>query len=382
MADENIFSDFEMLTPQEMELHAEMTEGGTQDPPETITDPVETGEPAEPESFLLSPKEMHNQNPKGDVSSEGNDVNPDSTVLSAFAKTLAEQGLIDLGEDNKIESSKDLVDLADKAISSRAEKFLEDWKKSLAPEQQKALGLIQEGIFNNDTLSYTEKLEKYNNIDMSTDDIDLKKQVVTDYYKANGLTEEKAAKIAQKMVESDDIDEEFRSSVDSLKQTYKSKIADIKKSQEAKRLADEETNKSQFNNLMKSIDEAEYIVDGLPLTKAQKEKLKSSFVEPAGKDENGRPLSAVQVQRQRNPLAFEKALHYYTMLGLFNTDEKGNFIPDLSQIKTVATTKVTNELDRLLQNDANKPLTGGTKVMDKDKQQSLLSSLEKAFSNK
>ena len=376
MADD-LFGDFEMLSPQELAVQEEI-QTPTGDPiPDSI---VETGsEPVieKPESFLLNPKDL---NPGGNEITNPNGPT-DSEKLSAFAKMLADEGLIDLKDDMEFKSSKDLVGLADQSINSRAEKQLDNWKKTLTPKQQQAVGLIEEGIFNDDNMNYASKLDEYKKIDPATvDDLDFKKNTVKEFYKFKGLSDAKAEKIAQRMVESDDIEEEFVSSVTALKSGYESKINTVKQQQKTEAIRVETERRKNFDSLIKSIDEADHIVDGIPLTTKQKEALKDSFTTPAGTDVNGNALSAVMAQRAKNPVAFEKALHYYTMLGLFNTDNDGNFKPDLSQIKAVSRTKATNELDQLLSSNSNSPLTGGAQVLDKDKQSNLLGNLEKMFS--
>ena len=116
----------------------------------------------------------------------------------------------------------------------------------------------------------------------------------------------------------------------------------------------EEQQKAQLVNIKKQIDDTEEILPGIQLNKGVKDKLYQSMTTIVATDENNRPMNAVMAMRAKDPLGFEKKLHYYASIGLFN--EK----PDMTKIMSTAKTNAAKEFEEL----ANKNLgfKGGTAV--------------------
>ena len=75
------------------------------------------------------------------------------------------------------------------------------------------------------------------------------------------------------------------------------------------------------------------------------------------KDQYGNPMNEVMATRAKNPIAFEKLLHYYHSIGLFKMDDKGSPTPDFSVIKAGAKTSAIDELSSVL--SKNQPISAG-----------------------
>ena len=90
------------------------------------------------------------------------------------------------------------------------------------------------------------------------------------------------------------------------------------------------------------------VVPGVKITNKEKEKIFESMTKVVEQDQFGNPMNEVMVTRAKNPIGFEKLLHYYYQLGLFNIDEDGNIAPDLSKLKTSAKSSAIDELNKAL----------------------------------
>src|SRR5690606_5286921 len=81
-----------------------------------------------------------------------------------------------------------------------------------------------------------------------------------------------------------------------------------------------------FDNLITTIDTKDHFIEGLPLNKISREKLKKNIIEPVYTDpKTGKELNSLMYKQKKNPTEFEILLNHYDTLGLFNIDKKGNF---------------------------------------------------------
>jgi hypothetical protein len=97
-----------------------------------------------------------------------------------------------------------------------------------------------------------------------------------------------------------------------------------------------------LEKIQKTIENTEEVIPGIKLSKKDKDVIYKSMTTVVSTSENGQPMNAVMAMRAKNPIEFEKRLHYFTALGFF--DEKADF----SKIVATAKTSATKELEKVL----------------------------------
>ena len=119
-----------------------------------------------------------------------------------------------------------------------------------------------------------------------------------------------------------------------LKESYKEQ--QVKMQEEVKEYQKqlEQQKVQQLEKIQKTIENTEEVIPGIKLSKKDKDVIYKSMTTVVSTSENGQPMNAVMAMRAKNPIQFEKRLHYFTALGFF--DEKADFS------KIVATAKTYN----------------------------------------
>lgn len=165
-----------------------------------------------------------------------------------------------------------------------------------------------------------------------------------------GENETKINKHIRRLEELDDLEEEALDSYKELTDIYESKEEELRERSVKELERKEQERKDMVKNIRESIDSTDEIVPGIKLNKAERDAIFSSMTKPIGNDELGRPISAVHKTRSLNPIEFEKALHYYHHIGLFNFDKNGHFKPDFSKLTKITKNEAISDLKRILSN--------------------------------
>src|SRR5690606_16131282 len=137
-----------------------------------------------------------------------------------------------------------------------------------------------------------------------------------------------------------------------------------------------------FDNLITAIDTKEQFIDGLPLNKISREKLKQNIINPVYTDpKSGKEYNSLMYKQKKNPTEFEILLNHYDTLGLFNIDKEGKFNPDISKLKKIAKTAAITELDKVIDAES-KDVGRNTSVETSQTTSRILDKLEAAFGEK
>jgi hypothetical protein len=342
-------------------------EGSKEEPK---NEPAEPQEPKEdPEKDLIEipdepvePKEGDDNIPSSGENAD--DDEGDSSSLPTYkvlAKALHEKGILseldekifdNIGEDD--DPTEKIFELIKTEIEKNAEAKFSEKIKDLPDDIKKLVGEggVQAQVAP-DIMSIRQTLEQFEKLDEDTisENQELQKNLVFEALRQRGYSDQKIKKRIEQFESLGELEDEAKDAVEELKVNLKKEEETLL--QEAKKRDEElaRDREKQIEDLKKDIFDSDQIIEGMKLTDKEKQQLFDSMTKVVDKDENGNPLNAVMATRLKNPIAFEKALHYYHALGLFNFDDEGNFKPDLSKIKSSAKASAVDELSKVLKTE-------------------------------
>ena len=302
----------------------------------------ETKEGDEP----AAPKKAKTVEPVKEVKSNPEE---DKEFYTTLAETLKNWDVLeDFSEEEFDGTLESLKILMDKNKEAYHQKRLDELSANLTPAERQKLNLSSEGIRTNELDEAVEELEQLKSIediDIETNP-DLAKSIYRERLLRSGFSKEKANRYVKMAEEANTLTEEAFDSKEFLEEQV-TKVIDSKKAEAQENRKKEQDRRVERENLLKkAIFEREEFIPGLKVNKALKDKIFESINKPIGTGPNGQPLNKVGMLSHSNPAEFQALLHYYTTIGLFNQDEKGNFTPDLTTLKNVAQTRVVNDMQK------------------------------------
>lgn len=302
---------------------------------------------------------------------ENNSVNDDSSAnnssspLQLLATTLQAEGVIDLEEGEEIETSEQILN----AVRSKIEK---NEYSDLTDNQKTYLEALRSGIPEEEVkqnLNNIKALEGITNENIESNEA-LRKELIVQDFIAKGISPQKATKLADSSIQLGDDLEDAKEAYNSLKtiesNRIRSKTEELKKQEEEKVQKDKE----YLQSLKTRILEQEEIIPGFKTNSSTREKVYETMTKVAGRDENGNPLNALNVARQKNPEKIELIETY-----LFNLT-KG--FEDWSPLKGKLKTNAVKELDKKLKGSQSK---GGIPTSTKSVSEQNGGGLAEAFRN-
>lgn len=311
---------------------------------------------------------------------QGKEEKVDDSTFKVLAEALVEEGILSEIPEDFDGSASAFLDAFKNEQLSGAKQIFENFLDQLPPKLKKAVSSYANGLDEDSSLEIAEGFERVSSIteDSLENDINLQKEIYKENLIKKGFSKEKADKYVRRAEANDDLFDEASEALNELKDFYE-------KEEERKRTEIQEREQAQVENqrrqlmaIKEDIDSSDEIVPGMKVTKKVQEDLFKSMTQIVAKDEYGNPLNSVMKTRSKNPLAFEKAVHYYHMLGLFNIDDKGNFKPDMSKLLAVSKTRAVMELEKKIKTEPFKSGRG----LDDDEDSDILKSFESHFQRK
>lgn len=276
-------------------------------------------------------------------------------VLESISRALYEKGVISELDEEKF---KDIAEDADQAellinmIKSEIDKNVSGYKTSLPDKIKRVIDNYEEGV----PLDVLIGLESANTrLDGITEEQirennELQKILIRENYKRTGISEAKIEKRIQQFDDLNQLEEEALEAFKEGKEYIQSSIENEKtKAIEDRKSAEENRDKS-LKDLQKDINGIEQLIDGIKISDREKTLIYESMTKVIDQDKQGNPMNAVMKTRSKNPLGFEKLLHYYHSLGLFNIEEDGTLSPNISKIKAGAKASAMDELNSAMIN--------------------------------
>lgn len=297
-------------------------------------------------------------------------------AFGAFASVLQKEGLLDIKEGQEIKSTADLTQAYRDTYNSRKENFIKSYQETLKPEAKQYLGLVDNGVDPKEAQAVIETLSYLNGLtEEQLNSENIQEAIYAESLKQKGHSD---AAIKEYVSEAKDL-EKLQSRATAAKVDLVSLYNN--KNEELKRLAQEQKEKQEesrnsFNNNLKELISTSKSVGSLEISDELRTKLENAIYNPAGYDSLGQPKSKLNLQRDKNPAAFEMALHLYSELGLFDMDEKGSLTPNFDVFKNMIKTQATDELASFLTGDSGSTHTPSNSLQGELDSSSILNQLK------
>jgi len=319
---------------------------------ETIADPNKVADSEDQASIEKIEKEKEDKTPSKGGSS---DSSPSSSPYLAFAKDRAKEGVFldfsdedwtGLVEKHGGDESKALREIHDVSTAERIKQGVNQYKESLTPDEKSLYEAKEKGIPVDQYGLAKHNLEKYSKIteDSLKENVKLQEQLVSKALQLKGYTPEEATEEIEGYKALENLGAKAEKARVGLPKVYEKEIKDLETSAVADDASRKDKIRQRVARMKKLVDSTPEIVPGINLTKAAREKIMYSMMNPVTRDENNNPMNPVMATRAKNPEAFEMMIHYYHELGLLNIDDDGIMKPDFTKIGKVEKTKAADEM--------------------------------------
>jgi hypothetical protein len=177
------------------------------------------------------------------------------------------------------------------------------------------------------------------------DNVDLRKQILTEHLKATTkFSEDKIRKTVDNTVQLGEDIEEAKTALKELKGFRKEEEENIKKEAVRQQEVLKKTKAERFESIKRDVYSTKQIIPGIELQKTEQDALAKSMTSIVYVDDNGMGMTDVDYMFAQNPMEMRKALHYYTLKGMFKINPKTKaWEPDFSKITNSIKTNLTKE---------------------------------------
>lgn len=177
------------------------------------------------------------------------------------------------------------------------------------------------------------------------DNVDLRKQILTEHLKATTkFSEDKIKKTVDNTVNLGEDIEEAKTALKELKGFRKEEEENIRKEAIRQQEVLKKTKAERFENIKKDVYSTKQIIPGIELQKTEQDALAKSMTTIVYVDDNGMGMTDVDYMFAQNPMEMRKALHYYTLKGMFKINPKTKaWEPDFSKVTNSIKTNLTKE---------------------------------------
>lgn len=270
---------------------------------------------------------------------------PSNAALSAFTKLLADEGVVSLNEDSKIESPEDLIEIIRNTIK-------ENELSHLSEDQKQALKAFEAGVSIEDYIQSQKKVRTIAEIknEQIESDSELRRDIIKQWYIEKGFSDEKADRLTQDSFDlGRDIEDALEAKNDRLK-IEEQRIAKLIAQQEQEKVEAEKRQSAELKKLKDKVYKEEEVIQGIPFNKKTAEKVYESMTKIVG-EHNGQPINQLMKDRLENPIEFEHKLHYvYTITNGFK---------DFSKLLKTSKSKAISDFEKAL-NSTNQTYQSST----------------------
>jgi galactitol-specific phosphotransferase system IIB component len=303
---------------------------------------------------------VEDNNPEGvdeDDTDDGNDAHEDTDVSSSpplyksLASVLHEQGVLTSVDSSKLEEVKTVQDLADLITAEVKAKELSD----LTDLQRKAVEAYRSGI---DVETFQQHAKATESLDAITaeelnSNQELRQQLIYQDLINQGFSEQKAERLTQRSIESDDDVEDAREALDNIRKGVKERFEqEVKYNNEVKAKAAEDQAKLQ-KQLEKRILETEEPFKGIKVNEITRKQILSTMMDPISKNPTTGVEENALMKDQRESEDFTQRLYAaYTLTKGFK---------DFSYFGKTERSKATSELEKALKNNQH-IIAGGSET--------------------
>jgi hypothetical protein len=288
----------------------------------------------------------------------------DASFTVIFARDLVAQGLLSSFDEKKfLEDSKSVgeANALRNLIKDEIDINITSAKTDLDAGYQEYLNLIGKGVSVDsagDLLSLKTRFDGIKPDELSKEEnVDLRKQVMTDYFKlTTKMSDAKIEKAVQSSVDLGDDIEDSKGYLNDLRDLVKEEIAvEEKEAQRITKLQEEE-NRRSLESLKEGINSLGEIIPGVQINKQTKVKMLEDITKPV-QDSKGRTTNAIWAKRAEDPMFFDSRIAYLLETGYFEKDKPWN---KASQAKV---TSEISDLEKALKDKSNTASKTGAHVL-------------------
>jgi len=270
----------------------------------------------------------------------------DAPFTVIFARDLNGRGL--LSSFNEEQFLKDIEEKGEanalrSLFQTEVDLNINEAKKDLEAGYQEYLSLIGSGVQAEEAGGLLELKTYFDGVNSETleEDEELRKEVMTRYYKAT--TQMSDSKIKRMIERSTDLGDDVEESKEYLETMKGLIVEEIKQSKaqadEQQRLYQVEQDR-QLKLLKEGIDSISEIIPGQKINKQTKDKMYESIIKPT-QDKFGNTTNEIWATRAEDPVLFDTRLAYLIQTGYFENKP-------WDKIKKIKTSKEATELEEYL----------------------------------
>jgi len=270
-------------------------------------------------------------------------------VLENISRALYEKGVISELDEDQLEKMKegDGAEIIIELLKSQISRENTSYKDSLPDKLKKAIENYEAGVPLDILIGLESADTRLENVteEQVKENEDIQKILVGENLKRLGLSQTKVNKRVQQFIDLGQLEEEALEALTEGRQYVKESLETEQKNA-VKRKEDAETNRlKSLSDLEKDINATTEFISGMKVSDREKQIIYDSMTKAVSQDDQGNPMNKVMVTRSKNPLGFEKLLHYYHNLGLFDITDDGKLSPSISKIKAGAKASAMDELN-------------------------------------
>jgi hypothetical protein len=274
--------------------------------------------------------------------------NNSSSPLQLVTKALQAEGLITLDEEEleKIDSVKDL-------LPAWRKKMVDEEFSDLNDNQKAYVKALRNGIPEEAVKQNFKNLEALNSLTpeiiQDENNVELRKNLIAEKYKAKGMSDAEAIKLATRSIEVGEDAADALVAFTDLKTIEGERITKATEEAETLKKQEAEARQKQLSELKDKVLNTEEFMPGHKPNSTTKEKIFSNMSNVVDYDEQGNGLNAIMAAKRKDPDKFAMMESY------FYTITKG--YTDFSTFKNTAKTSAIDEIDKQL---AQSNTGGGT----------------------
>jgi hypothetical protein len=292
---------------------------------------------------------------------QSTDDTSDAPFTVIFARDLVKQGLLSSFDEEKF--TKDTKELGDaealrSLIKTEIDANITAAKSDLDLGYQEYLDLIGKGVPVETAGSLVELKNRFEAIKVDElikeESTDLRKQVLTDYFKlTTSMSDKKIEKAVQNSIDLGDDIEDSKEYLTTLKGLVSDQLKSESDAADRQQKLVEEENRRSLEKLKDDINALDEIIPGVNINKPTKVQMFESITKPV-QDGKGRTTNAIWAKRAEDPIFFDQRLAYLYTTGFFDKNK-----PWTKAVQSKATKEIS-DLERAL--DKKKNTGSGTGV--------------------
>jgi hypothetical protein len=270
-----------------------------------------------------------------------------SSPVTPFASLLQEQGLLPNLNLEDLEKSENKVEALVEAFKSELETFKRGFIESFPEELIDMAEAVSKGLPFEQIKDSKIKQINYSSLSESklSESEDLQKSIINDYLLEKGFKRDKIDKFIEKYEDSGELESEAKEALGELKEIFKEKEENIKKSFIQQQRELEDNNKKIIKDIETKVLSANEIIPGRKISEEIKRKTLDSMLKIVDQTRDGVALNGIMAARSKDPIKFDMNVAY--LMNITN-----NFT-DWSKLINSVKTSAVKDFERILSESNN-----------------------------